>query len=260
MTATITQSGGKTTSQNCTFEVTNDFDNMDVVTMNGDLVVSPSAQSVTGEYILPSHVGAFNQINAHYDHNCVNSNCDPYDRVGYCRVKNYRGEWVELFRYVTPFGVQCEADVDVTDFSTVLQGLVEFEMYFQTWNGSGYNPILTFNMTKGTPEYLYADVQPLWFGAFDFGDYANQQPVPPVDYQFVEGAEAAKLKIMTSGHNWSSGTNNCENTGNAAEFYEATHHVIINGQNKYDQHLWRTCNPNPAGCQPQIHFRLNRLC
>jgi hypothetical protein len=25
----------------------------------------------------------------------------------------------------------------------------------------------------------------------------------------------------------------------------------VNGQNKYDQHLWRTCTPNPAGCQPQ---------
>lgn len=251
VSASITQSGGKTTSKNCTFEVTNNFENMDVVTMNGDLIVSPSAQSVMGEYVLPSHVGAFSKIMAHYDHNCVNGDCDPYDRVGYCRVKNYRGEWVELFRYITPFGVQCEADIDVTDFSTVLQGLVEFEMYFQTWNGSGYNPILTFNMTKGTPDYLYADVQPLWFGAYDFGDYANQQPVPSVDYCFVEGAEAAKLKLMTSGHNWSSGTNNCNNTGNAAEFYEATHHVFVNGQNKFEQHLWRTCNPNPASCQPQ---------
>ena len=101
------------------------------------------------------------------------------------------------------------------------------------------------------PDYLYANVDEIWFGTFAFGDYANQQPVPVVTYPFSENAQAAKLKLTTTGHNWSSGTNNTNNTGNAAEFYEATHHILINGQNKYDQHLWRTCDPNPAGCQPQ---------
>ncbi len=250
MTASILQSGGKVTTMTNTFEVTSEYADMDIVTMNGDLVVSPSQQTVYGEYVLPTHVGAFNAINAFYEHRCVSS-CDTYDRVGYVRVKNHRGEWVELFRYVTPFGVECNDNLDVTDYSTILQGLVEFEMYFQTWNGSGYDPILTFRMHKGTPEYLYTDIQPLWFNAFDFGDYANQQPVPTVNYHFIDGIDKAKLKIITTGHNWSSGTNGCYNTGNAAEFYEATHHILINGQNKYDQHLWRTCNPNPAQCQPQ---------
>ena len=95
---------------------------------------------------------------AHYDHNCVNGNCDAYDRVGGVRVRNYRGEWMELFRYITPFGKQCEDDLDITDYTSVLQGLVEFELYFETWSGSGYNPNLTFTYTKGAPEYLYADV------------------------------------------------------------------------------------------------------
>lgn len=253
MTASITQSGGKVTTASNHFTVTNDFNDVDVVTMNGDLIVSPSAQSVQGEYALPSHVGAFNKINAHYDHNCVNGNCDPYDRVGYCRVKNFRGEWVELFRYCTPFGVECEDDLDVTDYSTLLQGLVEFELYFQTWNGSGYNPTLIFELQKGTPEYLYTDIQPIWFGIYDFGDYLNQQPVPEIDYTFADGAESAKLKLITTGHNWSSAQSggSAYNTGNAAEFYEATHHVFVNGASTFEQHLWRTCSPNPAGCQPQ---------
>ena len=250
MTAAITQSGGKTTTVSNTFEVTNDFNDIEVVAMNRDLVSSPEQQTVYGEYVMPSHVGAFSSINAHYDHKCV-ATCDTYDRVGYIRVKNHRGEWVELFRYITPFGVQCQDDVDVTDYTSVLQGLVEFEMYFQTWNGDGYNPILTFNMTKGSPEYLYSDIQPLWFGIFDFGDYLHQQPVPVVDYKFLDNAATAKLKIITTGHNWSSGTNGAYNTGNAAEFYEATHNIKINGTQTYTQHLWRTCNPNPAGCQPQ---------
>lgn len=252
MTVSVTQSGDKTTTYSNSFEITNQIDNtLAVVTMNGDMICTPSIQSVRGEYAMPSHVGAFNDIVAHYDHNCVNGNCDAYDRVGGVKIRNYRGEWVELFRYISPFGVQCEDEVNVSDYTSLLQGLVEFEYYFESWSGSGYNPVLTFTFTKGTPEYLYADVDEIWFDMYGFGDYANQQPVPVVNYQFSDKAEAAKLKMTTTGHNWSSGQNGTYNTGNAAEFYEATHHILINGESKYDQHLWRTCNPNPANCSPQ---------
>lgn len=252
MTLSITQSGDKTTTYTNSFEIVNQIENtLDVITINGDLVCTPSVQHAKGEYIMPSHVGAFSDIVAHYDHNCVNGDCDTYDRVGGVKIRNYRGEWVELFRYITPFGVQCEAEVNVSDYTSLLQGLVEMELFFESWNGSGFNPTLTFTFTKGTPEYLYADIDEIWYNLYGFGDYANQQPVPVVDYVFSDKAQAAKLKMTTTGHNWSSGQSNTYNSGNAAEFYEATHHVVINGQNKYDQRLWRTCNPNPDGCQPQ---------
>ena len=251
MTASITQSGGKTTTVSNRFTVTNDFNNVDVVAMNGDLVVSAPSQIARGEYALPSHVGAFTSINAHYDHQCVNGNCDPYDHIGYVRVKNHRGEWVELFRYCSPFGVECDDDINVTDYTSILQGLIEFEVYYEIWQNWSFNPILTFNMQKGTPDYLYSDVQPIWFGKYDFGDYANPQPVPEMDFEFAESAEEAHLKIITTGHNWSNTSGGAYNTGNAAEFHEATHHVFVNGEHRFDQHLWQTCTPNPAGCQPQ---------
>ena len=250
MTASITQSGGKTTTANNSFTVTNEYNNIEVTAFNGDLVVTPDQQTNTAEYVFPSHVNAFNDIRLDYQHQCVGG-CDPYDRVGYCRVKNYRGEWVELFRYVAPFGVECDANLDVTDYTTLLQGLVEFELYFQTWSGNGYAPIATFSYTKGTPEYKYVDMNELWFGIYDFGDYANQQPVPEINYTFPDGTQKAHLKVITTGHNWSSGTNGAYNTDNAAEFSDNTHHVYVNGTKKYDQHNWLTCNPNPYGCQPQ---------
>jgi len=250
MTVSLTQSGGKTTTVTNQFELRNQVDNsLDVVTLHGDLVCTPSHHSDRGQYVFPSHVGVFNNIDAHFDYNCVNGHCDEYDRVGGVRIRNYRGEWVELFRYISPFGMQCSDDLDVSDYTSLLQGLVEFEYYMELWNGDGSNPNLVFTFTKGTPDYLYADVDEIWFDTYSFGDYANQQPVPVVDYHFNELVQAAKLKLTTTGHNWSSGTNNSFNTDNAAEFYEATHHIIINGQNKFDQHLWRVCNPHPTGCE-----------
>jgi hypothetical protein len=252
LNVSVTQSGGKTTTYNTQFEVTDQIDNtLEVMTMHGDLVCTPSQHSARGEYIFPSHVGAFNDIQAYFDYNCVNGNCDTYDRIGGVRIRNYRGEWMELFRYITPFGKQCSDEVDVTDFTSMLQGLVEMEYYMVLWNGSGSNPNLSFTFTKGNPEYLYVDMDEIWYGDYSFGDYANQQPVPVRDYPFNEQAARVKLQLTTTGHNWSSGTNHTYNTGNAAEFYEATHHILVNGQSQYDQHLWRSCSPNPAGCQPQ---------
>ncbi len=251
MTVSITQTGGKVTTASNTFDVTTDYDDMVVTGFNGDLITGPGVQTAHNEYPFPTHVNAFNAINLHYIHNCVNGHCDPYDRVGYCRIKNYRGEWVELYRYITPFGVQCEDDLDVTDFTSLLQGLVEFEIYCQTWDGDGYNPIALFEYTKGTPDYPYIDMNELWFGSYSFGDYENQCPIPERKVEFDPCVEKANLRIVTTGHNWSSGTNGNYNTGNAAEFYEATHNIKINGATAYTQHLWRTCNPNPAGCQPQ---------
>lgn len=251
MTVSVTTSGGNVTEKTSSFTITDSYDNVSVTTIDGDLICTPSIHSARGNYVMPTHVGAFNEITAYYDHNCVDGNCDTYDRVGGVKVRNFKGEWMELFRYITPFGVQCEDVLDVTDYSSVLQGLVEFELYFESWNGSGYNPTLSFEMTKGSPEYAYTHVEEIWFDIYPFGDYANQQPIPEVYYTFSPMVEAANLKLTTTGHNWSSNANDTYNTGNAAEFYEATHGIKINNQHKFEQHLWRTCNPNPAGCQPQ---------
>ena len=252
MTISVTTTGNPNpTTKTSTFTVTKDYEDISVVTLNGDLQCTPSIHKAQGNFVMPTHVGAFSNIKAHYDHNCINGDCDPYDRVGGVRVRNYRGEWMELFRYTTPFGGQCEDNLNVTDYTSVLQGLVEFELYFESWDGAGYAPILTFEMTKGDPEFDYANVEELWYDIYSFGDYARQQPVPRVKYFFTPETEAAKLKLITTGHNWSSGTNGTNNTGNAAEFYEATHKIHINNALAFEQHLWRTCNPNPAGCQPQ---------
>lgn len=251
MTISVTTSGGNVTTESATFNITNEYDNLNIVTFDGDLKCTPSVHSAKGNYAMPTHIGAFNKIIAQYDHNCINGNCDPYDRIGGVKVRNYRGEWMELFRYTTPFGVECEDEIDVTDYTSVLQGLVEFELYFESWDGSGYEPTLTFEMTKGDPEFDYVDVDEIWFNTYSFGDYANKQPVPIIEYTFDENTEAARLQLTTTGHNWTSGTNNTNNTGNAAEFYEATHNIHINNTKAYEQHLWRKCNPNPAACSPQ---------
>jgi hypothetical protein len=252
MTVSITQTGGKVTSASNTFEVTTNYNDITVSALNGEVVVTTQEFTDYGEFPFPTHVNAFNNINLHYLHNCVNGHCNTYDHVSYLRVKNYRGEWVELCRYITPFGVECIDDLDVTDFTTVLQGLVEFEYYSEQYQtGEGYNPTAIFEYTKGTPEYPYVDMQELWYGIYSFGDYENLCPLPTRSIMFEPCVEKAKLQITTSGHNWSDIDNGAYNTGNAAEFYHAVHNIKFNGAVTATQDLWEACSPNPAGCQPQ---------
>ena len=252
MTVSITQTGGKVTTASNTFEVTTNYGDIVVSALNGEVVATTQEFTDYGEYPFPTHVNAFNAINLHYLHNCVNGNCNTYDHQSYLRVKNYRGEWVELCRYITPFGKECVDDLDVTDFTSVLQGLVEFEYYSEQYEtGSGYNPTAIFEYTKGTPEYPYVDMQELWYGNYAFGDYENLCPIPMRRVEFDPCVEKAKLQITTSGHNWSDTGNGAFNTGNAAEFYHAVHNININGATLYNQDLWEACSPNPAGCQPQ---------
>ncbi|MBR6879233.1 MAG: T9SS type A sorting domain-containing protein [Bacteroidales bacterium] len=253
MTVRITHTGGKATEASNTFEVTTNYDDITVSALNGEVAVTNQQFTSYGEYPFPTHVNAFNAINLHYIHNCVNGSCKPYDHMSYVRVKNYRGEWVELVRYVTPFGVECDDDVDVSDFTSLLQGLVEFEVYCEMYEstGDGYNPTAIFEYTKGRPDYPYIDMQELWFGSYSFGDYENLCPVPVRTVGFDPCVEKANLRLVTTGHHWSDTDNGAYNTGNAAEFYEATHNIKINGTATYTQHLWENCTPNPAGCQPQ---------
>ncbi len=86
----------------------------------------------------------------------------------------------------------------------------------------------------------------LWYETYNFGDPANLQPTQTINAPIQENALAAKLKLVSTGHGW--GDNN---TNNAAEFHEDTHHVWVDGAQTFSQHNWQICNPNPDGCSPQ---------
>ena len=257
MTVTVTLSGNNVYTAENTFEVTNEITDYDVVSFDGSLQISPSNQTITGEFVFPSFIGCYNTVNGYLQMNCAPpSGCDNYDRVANVKIKNMRGEWIELFRYITPFGKACNDNIDLSDYLDELQGLVEMQFQVVCWNNSGYLPVLTFNFTHGTPEYKYINVNEIWQETFDFGDYSNLQPVPQVELQFNNQVQKAELKMTTTGHNWSSNTspNYSVNSQNAAEFYEGTHYININGNQEFSQHLWPksgSCYPNPAGCNGQ---------
>ncbi len=207
-----------------------------------------SIPSVTVDAELPSFMGAFDQIIGTLEVTCpaAGGGCGEWDRVASVEARGHNGEWIEIIRYITPYGVPCSHSIDLTDYMSLLQGKVSFRVNCATLD-NGYDYSLTLNYNEGTPLHNYGFVYEIWKDDYPFGDYAMMQPVDSYSFSFTENTVAAKLKLVSTGHGWGS-----LNTSNAAEFYEATHHIWINGTQTFEQHNWYVCNPNPDGCQPQL--------
>lgn len=244
MEVTAASTGGMYSIGSVTFEVTNDISDMTVQAFELVQISTSTSTTVTQDFVFPTFVGSFDEIMCYLDVTCPAGGCDPWDRVGNMEAKGPNGEWVEIFRYITPYGVPCDHSLDATDYASIFQGLVEMRFTIGT-DDQGFVVDVSFDFQEGTPQYKYSWVDVIWNGTFPFGDYENLQPMEIINWNYDDAAEASKLKVINTGHGWGD-----LNTGNASEFYEATHKIIVN-EDEYDQHLWVDCNPNPDGCQPQ---------
>jgi len=201
--------------------------------------------TVEVEAELPSYQGAFNHIQGMLDISCPPGGCDPWDRVSSMEVQGHNGEWYEIIRYLTPYGVACQHEIDLTDFMSLLQGKVRFRVNLGT-QGNGFLYSLDLEYQAGEPEHEYSMVEKLWYQTYSFGDMADLQPTEVFLADYPSNVMASKLKVVSSGHGW--GDNN---TGNAAEFHHDIHHIWVNGEETFEQDNWYDCNPNPDGCNPQ---------
>lgn len=243
-----TGSNGNVTTETVALNVVNTASTTTVATFQNGLINfdgSGASQWYYGTYMLPQSVGAYNSIMANFSVTCpsITGGCDDWDRLAWVQIKNPDGQWVELFRYITPYGVACNHSIDVTDYESLLQGKVEFRMYIETWGTGGWNINLNLAYTQGTPTYLYSSVEEIWQGNYNFGDMANLQPVPVKQIAAPQNTQNMRFRLVTTGHGWGS-----NNTANAAEFYNATHNLQVNGINTFTQALWTDCDPNPNGC------------
>jgi hypothetical protein len=209
--------------------------------------LNPDSSSAVREANLPSYVGAFDTIIATLSVTCPPGGCDPnqYDRVASVDILGHDGQWFEIIRYITPFGVACSHQINLADYMSLLQGRVTLRMNCGDLS-KGFVYALQFDFKSGQPPHKYSRVTKIWKDVYPFGDYANLQPVPAYPLSFPAYTVEAKMKLVSTGHGW--GT---LNTGNAAEFYNTTHFIKVNGNSAFSQHNWVTCNPNPDGCSPQ---------
>lgn len=252
VTINATSNFGSTSTTTLNVNVTSATPNITNLTAFSNVWLYTDTSSTTRDGVLPSFVGAFDTIVATLVVTCPPGGCDPWDRVASIDAQGHDGRWFEIIRYITPYGVACNHSINLTDYMSLLQGKVRFRANCTTL-GNGFLYQLRFDFKEGTPPHKYSEVNQVWKNIYPFGDYSNLQPVPVYNYSYPALSVASTLKLVSTGHGWSDTQGNPPNwnTGNAAEFYNATHHVGVNGVNTFTQVNWKTCNPNPDGCQPQ---------
>ena len=246
-----TGSNNNVTIDTVNVNVVNNASSQTVQTFNGDLVNfdgSAASRWFYGTYTLPQSIGAYDQIIANFSVTCpaISGACDDWDRLAYVEYKAPNGSWMELFRYITPYGVACNHSIDVTDYASLLHGNIEIRMFIDTWGSGGWDLHMDFDYNAGAPTHLYSNIQEVWHGDYNFGNPTNLQPCDTVAINYPFNTQKATFRLTTTGHGWGS-----NNTGNAAEFYNATHDFHINNVASYTQNLWNTCNPNPDNCTGQ---------
>jgi hypothetical protein len=244
LTILSTNNYGAVASETININIVASASNMEVIAAE-NVWLSPNNVTEIVEADLPSFLGSFDQVTATLAVTCPPGGCGEWDRVASVDARGHDGQWFEIIRYITPYSTACSHVIDLSDYMSLLQGKVDFRFNCSTLD-NGYYYSLTLNYGQGTPEYLYSSVYKVWDEVYPFGDYANLQPVEDWSFQFPENAVASTLKLVSTGHGWGD-----LNTGNAAEFYNATHHIWVNGAQSFEQHNWYVCNPNPDGCQPQ---------
>ncbi len=201
-------------------------------------------QSHTRTVYMPENLDNYSEIYVNIDLNCPTGGCDPWDQPAKLMI-NKNGENYEIARYITPYGVACGGWTwDITDFRSLLVNEVDWVSYVQVWGASGWLVSVELQLIEGSPVYPYSKVTKLWNeDNWVYGDPDISYDFPEKEVLIQPETVAAKIRMTMTGHGQG-------NTLNAAEFSEFTHHIWIDGEEVFEQHLWKDdCDQNT--CSPQ---------
>ena len=193
---------------------------------------------------MPQNVEDFEQILIHFDVECPDTGCDPWDQTGKISVETPNGD-VEIARFITPYGIECGPwTVDVTDFKSVLSGPVIFKSFIQVFGQSGW--LLNCDMEfieSSAPKH--SKLNPLW--ETDYWVYGDpsvmDDDLPESSTTIASNTQTSHLRMTITGHGQG-------NTNNAAEFSNQTHQLLVNGSVEDNHNLWKNdCGQNTCANQ-----------
>ena len=191
----------------------------------------------------PDSNDEYSDIFMYLELECPDGGCDPWDRKAKISVQHLN-EWFEIGRYVTPYGIGCGWSFDVTDYRSILEGMVGLQSYIDTWVQPGWLVTIEFEFISGTPEHPFTTVRNVWnYDYVVYGDNTNPVNISTVTEYIPEDAQNGYLRMITTGHGQG-------NTDNAAEFSLKLHDIFLNGELAYTHDFWRDdCEYN--NCSPQ---------
>ena len=200
-------------------------------------------RQVDVEVSFPPAEQLFESVRLNFSLGCPNDNCDDWDRYGTLGLVEAAGtedeRFVELQRFVTPFGVGGAWSVDLTMLQPLLAGDVTLRVFIDTWVGPGHAQgdgwlfSADFEFVGGVPSAIPDRVYPVWYQTYSSGHPDNpvSDQVVPQTVQIEGSPKFAALRSFITGHGFGS-------ADNCAEFCPLDHTFTINGT-PYTRTVWR---------------------
>lgn len=202
-----------------------------------------NTREVIEVFTLPDDLSTYGKITMRVSQDCPTGGCDPWDRFSQISVIK-DGATFEVGRVMTPYGIACSWDIDVSDYRSVLSGEVEIYSFIDTWVNPGWLTTVEFIYEEGNAEYEQIEVENIWVDYnVIYGDPARKPESLSIAKTITTDMKKMMIRVINTGH----GQGNFEN---AAEFYPVTHHVLVGDKGPLDHFLWRdNCEENT--CSPQ---------
>ncbi len=226
---------------------------IDIVTRQGSLVnifdnsqhnFGAQGQRQSNTVILPGDLSHYEQLLLHISVDCPSGGCDPWDQTGNVMATNTEGEF-EIARYITPYGIACGPwTVDVTDFKSQLTGEVLYNSFIQVFGQSGWLVNIDLELIEGTDGMPYKKLTPIYQTDYHvYGDPGIDDDLAAIGITVDDNTEASHIRMHVTGHGQG-------NTNNAAEFYQVTHQIMLDGNPLADHDLWKSdCSSNSCANQ-----------
>jgi len=161
-------------------------------------------------------------------------------------VTNYvmtKTDTVELSRFITPFantGVPRFPSTwkqryiyDVTDFYNLLKDSASIRIFYSGYSG-GFTANVKFAFIEGVPERNVLGVDPIWRGAFNYGNTADPiaNHVPAKTFTAPANTISSEMKFTVTGHG-------SDNTTQCCEFASHNYSVLLNNSIIDQKAIWR---------------------
>ncbi len=200
-----------------------------------------AGQTHSTSFILPGDLANYSQILLHISLDCPSGGCDPWDQTANVSLNTDQGP-LEIARYITPYGIACGPwTIDVTDFSSVLTGNNELTSFVSVFGQSGWAVTMDLEFVEDDAPFPHSRLTSLWSDDYIiYGDPGISHDLAESTVSTAANTEQNHVRIQLTGHGQG-------NTSNAAEFFNVTHQLLVDGDLVDNHHLWKNdCAANPC--------------
>jgi hypothetical protein len=207
-------------------------------------------QASTQIFNLHEDVSKVSKVLMYVKLRCPIVGCNAWDVFANILVKAPNGEFWEIGRFITPYGIDNSKlangfVIDVTDFKSLLQNKTELKAYIETWGSDGWLLSVNFEFFEGIPEFPYSSVsRVIQFNknSLEGVPYGEDASAFDLTKNITLPANAEKSHLRTIITGWGHAGPNDSDGRPCAEWCYRTHFVKIDGNNRFEHAL------NPIGC------------